>query len=95
MARKGGSTIETSEAVDIANKLKAERRKKGKHTELVIVRHNGKLIGTYQIRHSRNISHHFIPTQIHISETQALALARCTMSADEYFDEIRRKGMIS
>ena len=75
--------LNRQDAQRIANKLGAEQREGRKH-KVVTVRHDGKELGKFNIRHSRGASHAYVPTQIGLSYTQAKELASCTLSKDQF-----------
>jgi hypothetical protein len=78
----------------IADKLGAERSP-GRLDERVLIKFNGVLIAQYGIRRgSRELPHDYIPKQIFASMRQALDLARCPMSRDDYFENLRRHGRL-
>jgi hypothetical protein len=83
-----------TEAQQIADKLSAEIEEGRKHTQ-AIVRWQGKIVGKYGIRRgSRETSHDFIPRQLSITFREALNLARCPLSREEYFELLRSRGKL-
>ena len=91
---KGGSKILKNDAEAIAKKLDAETDKKGKHIHAA-VRRNGELVVNFGFRHDRTAPNGHLPGQLHLSETDAVKLARCQISKDEYFDILSEKGFVS
>ena len=89
----GGSPLQKKQAVDIANKLKADIVRKTNH-DIAIVRWQGFFIGSFGIRRDRYAGHGHIPGQIFITQSEALQLARCHMSKDDYFDILRQRGVL-
>lgn len=78
----------------IARKLDAEQ-KTGRRHDLVVVRYKGKHVIQFGIRRgSRSLPHPHIARQLHISQHDTEDLARCPMSADEYFRVLREKGYL-
>lgn len=77
------SLLATREAEQIAAKLAAEIRPGRKHPR-AIVRLNGQFVGQFGIRRGTNVGHDFIPHQIFATARQALDLARCPLSKDEF-----------
>lgn len=76
----------------IARKLIAERVEGRGHAR-VYVKWNGSVVASYGIRRgSRELPHDYISRQIFVTIRQALDLARCPMSRDEYFDVLRMHG---
>ena len=83
------------DAREIALKLSAPITPGRNHDRVVIRSTDDKLLGSYGIRRgSRQLSHAYIPKQINVTMRQALALAKCPMSRDEYFELMREKGHI-
>jgi hypothetical protein len=80
------------EAEAIAKKLDAEIRTGRKH-DLVVIRWRGTIVCKYGMRRGSS-SHPYIPNQIGLSLRQAIDLARCPLSRDEYFKLLRRKGWL-
>lgn len=90
------SKLEKNDALDIATKLGAVVQKNGKH-QRAIVRYEGKIIFTFGIRHgTRTGQGHLVGRNrdLRLSETQALALARCTITKEAYFDILRERGLL-
>ncbi|HYD49239.1 MAG TPA: hypothetical protein VEB21_12860 [Terriglobales bacterium] len=86
--------IDQRQAYAIASKLKADIDEQGRKHANVHIRWDGKLVARYGIRRDRTADHSFIPKQIHVSLREALDLARCPMSAEEYFEQLRQKGLL-
>ena len=79
----------------IAKKLGANVRQGRKHARAEII-HKGQLVAHYGIRRaSKPVHHGYIPQQLYISPGQARNLSECPMSAQEYFDVLKEKGLIS
>lgn len=94
MGKGGKSQIFSREALAIAKKLGAAIEPGAKHDK-VIIRYQDRIIATYGVRRSRSVSHGYVPSQIFVSETEALRLATCTMSAAEYYEKMLEKGKIA
>jgi hypothetical protein len=79
----------------IARKLKAVMIA-GRRHDLAVVKHNGQTIAQFGIRRGsrRDQGHDYIPGQIHVTRRQALLLAQCPMSLEEWIDIMRQKGHI-
>ncbi len=78
----------------IATKLQAQRAT-GRRHDLVKIHLGGKLVAQYGIRRgSGELSHDYIPRQIHLSPRQTHDLSACTLSRDEYFEILRGKGLV-
>jgi hypothetical protein len=79
----------------IARKLKAELIPGRKH-DLAAVRYNGKAIAQFGIRRGsrRDQGHDYIPSQIHVTRQQAMLLAQCPMSFEEWIAVMKQKGHI-
>ena len=68
---------------------------KGRKHERVYIRWGGKIMASYGLRRgSRELPHDYIASQIFITQYQALDLARCPMSRDDYFEELRKQDRI-
>jgi hypothetical protein len=89
------SRIQKREALAIARKLSATVTG-GAHS-IASVYHDGVLILTFGIRHGSTSGHgHLVGAQgeLKMSESKVYRLASCTMSKDEYFDELKALGII-
>ena len=87
--------ITKDHADKIRRKLKMKVKSGSKH-DIAQFWYNKKIICSFGIRRGskRNIQHSFIPDQIHVSHSQALALAQCPMSRDEWIQLMVEKGVI-
>jgi hypothetical protein len=88
--------IERSDALKIASKIGAAVDAAGKHARADL-RVGGKLILTFGIRHGAKSGHgHLCGTNgdLKINEDRVAALARCTMSKDEYFKVLQDRGLL-
>ena len=90
MARRGGSPLKRREALNIAQKLGAETKPRTNH-DLVLVRFEKRLVATFCIRRGTHSGHGHVPSQLFISESDAMRLAACTLSKDKYFRMIADK----
>lgn len=80
---------------DIAKKLSASIEK-GRRHEIVVVSYKGMRICQFGLRRgSRELGHDYIPKQLHISKKECRDLADCPMSADQYFERLREKGILA
>jgi len=79
----------------IARKLNAAIRSGRKH-ELAVVKYDGKTVVQFGIRRGsrHNQGHDYIPGQIHVTRQQAMLLAQCPMSFEEWIAAMRQKGYI-
>lgn len=83
------------EASRIADKLGATRKEKRNHQVIYVRSPNGVLVGRYGIqRGSKELPHDYIPGQIQISMREAIQLAQCPMSAEQYFELMAERGKI-
>jgi hypothetical protein len=90
------SRILNREATFIAKKLKAEIDPDGAH-KIASVFHEGILILSFGIRHGAKSPHgHLVGRygELKMSETKVAQLAQCTMSREEYIEELREIGEI-
>ncbi len=92
MARKS-NPLKQREALAIAKKLGADVVNDGAHKRATFF-HEGVLICSFGIRHARDVGHGHIPRELNISQHQAVKMANCTMSKDEYVAVMRTKGVI-
>ena len=89
------SRIQKREALAIAGKLDATVTS-GKHMTASVF-YEGVLVLTFGIRHGAAGGHgHLIGRNgdLKMSETKVYSLASCTMTKDEYFDELRTLGIL-
>lgn len=94
MARRGGSKLEQKHVKAIAKKLNAIREEKpGKHI-FYSVFFQDRLITSFGMCHSPHSKHGHIPAQLFISESQAHAMGSCTISKEEYFQILQKKGKL-
>ena len=93
MAKGRPSRIQRREALIIAKKLGAQIKDGAKHTR-ALVYWNGVLIAAFGIGHGRKSGNWHIPGQLFVSETDALAIAGCSMKGDDYFDLLASKGKL-
>jgi hypothetical protein len=89
----GKSKIGPREARAIAQKLDAEIEKHTGH-DIAFIVFGGIEIARFGIRRGSNSGHRYIPKQLHISETEAMALSSCNMSKDAYFGKMKVEGYI-
>lgn len=89
------SFLTTREAEAIAAKLGAEVEDgRGKHKRAK-VRLNGQLVGQFGIRRgSGDLGHDHIPRQIGATNRQALDLARCPLSKEEFITILVKQGKL-
>ena len=90
------SRIERDDAYTIATKIGAEVQKAGKHARATL-RMDGRIILTFGIRHGPKSGHGHLcgaTGDLKMSETNVVALARCTMTKDQYFEFLKGKGVL-
>jgi hypothetical protein len=90
------SPIQRREALTIAKKLGASNETDGAD-QIAFVEYKGVTIITFGIRHGAKSGHgHLVGRygDLRLNETKVLKLANCTMSKDEYFQELMRIGEI-
>ncbi len=94
MGKRGGSKIQRRKAQEIAKKLQADVEVgKGDH-DTAYVRVGGRIVASFGIRRGRKSGHFHIPKQIRVSETQAMRLASCAVSFDEWVAVWQEKGLL-
>jgi hypothetical protein len=90
------SRLLKDDAINIAKKIGASVQKDGKHQKAIFY-HKNLLIFQFGIRHGTNAGHgHLVGENknLHLNETQAIALARCTLSKEAYIQILIEKGAI-
>lgn len=90
------SKLEQRDALGIAKKIGAIVEKDGPHQKAIFY-HEGKLVLWFGIRHGRTTGQgHLVGEnhQLKLNAQSALALARCTMSKDEYIQYLKARGII-
>jgi hypothetical protein len=90
------SRIERDDAYKIAEKIGAEVQRAGKHARATL-RMAGRLVLTFGIRHGPNSGHGHLcgaNGDLKMNEANVVALARCTMTKEQYFDLLREKGVL-
>jgi hypothetical protein len=86
------SKLTTEHADKIANKLVGPPEGGRKH-EHVYVKWRGRIVASYGIRRSSHqVGHDFIPRQIFVTTHQAIDLARCPLSREDYFAILQLHG---
>lgn len=84
-------------ALKIAKKLEATLEKtKGPH-DIWVVRHNGTVVASFGIRRGSNkqLGHDYIAGEIYVGPHEALLLAQCPMSRQQWVDRLTEKGLIT
>ena len=82
-------------AIFIAKKLNAEIRSKSAH-DIAVITYGGKRIAQFGIRRgsNKNQGHNHIPNGVHMTAHDTLLLAQCSISADQWFEMMKQKGLI-
>ena len=93
LGKRGGSKLLRKDAEDIARKLRAATSS-GAHITAA-VHHNGVLVASFGIRHGSRSAHGHLPGALHLSQSQTVQLARCQISRDQYFELLRKKGLLT
>lgn len=89
--------ITKEHAIQIARKLGAQLRPgRRKAHDLYAVYHEGRRIAQFGIRRGseKDKGHGHIPSQVFLSPHNALRLALCSMSAEDWLQVLRDRGMI-
>jgi hypothetical protein len=83
------------DAEAIAKKLRASFQEGSKH-QLAIIEYEGKRIAQFGIRRGsrRDQGHDHIPGSIHVRPREALQLAQCPMSFEEWIKHMKDKGLV-
>ena len=79
----------------IARKLKAVKIA-GRRHDIAAIKYNGKTVATFGIRRGsrRDQGHDYIPSQIPVTRQQAVLLADCPMSFEQWVAVMKQKGHI-
>jgi hypothetical protein len=93
LARRGGSPLDKGRALNIARKLGADLDPSGAHIQ-AYVRWEGTIVVSFGIRHSKKAKNGHIPGELQIGPHQALNLANCPMSKEDYLEVLRGKGLL-
>jgi hypothetical protein len=82
------------DAEAIAKKLRASLKDGAKHQ--LAIEYEGKRIAQFGIRRGsrRDQGHDHIPSSIHVRPREALLLAQCPMSYEEWITRVKEKGLI-
>jgi len=88
--------LDKSHALRIAKKLKAVIDKRGKAHDLALIYHGGALVAFFGIRRGsrKSLGHGHIPADLHVSAREAMELARCPMSRDDWVRKMTELGLI-
>jgi hypothetical protein len=88
--------ITKEHAEKIQKKLRAKVLTNRNAHDLVQFFHQGVLIAQFGLRRGSNksLGHGHIPDDLHISQRQALDLARCPLSLDQYIEILKEKGFV-
>jgi hypothetical protein len=83
-------------AEKIRKKLKGTIDTSTKAHDIVTIEVDGVLVATFGIRRgsNRNQGHGHIPALLNLRPNQAMRLANCPMSRDEWLELMREKGLI-
>src|SRR5947209_5680915 len=84
-------------ALKIVSKLGAKLIPcKSKAHDLYAVEYQGRIIATISVRRGseKDKGHDHIPRDLHISPNQAKRLGQCSWKADDFFKELKEKGLI-
>jgi hypothetical protein len=88
------STLTAAEAEQIAAKLNATLENRRGH-KVAYVWWQGRIIATYGIRRSSGeVGHDYIPRQLFITMREALNLARCPLSKEEFFKLLKARSKL-
>jgi hypothetical protein len=87
--------LNKDDAQKIAKKLKA-RIHAGSAHDIAVIEHQGKHIADFGIRRGsrRDQGHGHIPADIHLNLREALSLAQCTLSREQWIQRMKDKGLI-
>jgi hypothetical protein len=79
----------------IAKKLKA-RKHQGSAHEIAVIEYDGKYITEFGLRRGskKDQGHGHVPASIYLSLRDALALAQCSLSYEDWVQRMKDKGVI-
>ena len=87
--------VTQEDAIAIKDKLQAEVTPKTNH-DVVIFRHDGKIIFTFGIRRgSKELPHPHIHLQMFLSQKQCRLFRQCDISLQEYIAMLKEKQKIA
>lgn len=90
-------SIDKEKALKIVKKLKAELSPKANRPhDLFIVSESGVKVSAISIRRGSNKSagHGHVPGNLLVTQSEALDLANCPMSREQYLQRLRDKGKL-
>src|SRR5438309_1051543 len=87
--------LNKDDAQEIAKKLKA-RMHSGSAHDIAVIEYDGIYVAEFGIRRGsrRDQGHGHIPRAIHLNLRDALSLARCTLSYEQWLQRMKEKGHI-
>jgi len=90
------ASLDKSHAKRIAKKLKAVIDKRGKAHDLALIYHDEQLVAWFGIRRGsrKSLGHGHTPADLHVSLKEALDLARCPMSREDWVHRMTDLGLI-
>lgn len=93
MSKRTSSPIYAEQAERIAHKLGATVDKSGSHI-VALVYDGDVVVITFRWRHDKKAPNGHLPKQLKLSEHKTLEMARCIYSRDQYFEHLRKKGLL-
>ncbi len=91
-----GSKLNQTDALNIAAKIGAKVEKDGAHQRAMLF-HQDKLVLVFGIRHGKKGGHGHLEGEnrdLKLNSARAVALARCTLSKEDYFEVLRERGVL-
>lgn len=87
--------LNKDDAEAISRKLRAEIRAGRKH-DLAVIKYDNKTVAQFGIRRGsrRDQGHDHVSGQIHVTRAQAILLARCPMSFEDWVKLMKEKQLI-
>ena len=87
--------LNKDDAQKIAKKLKA-RIHPGSAHDIAVIEYDGKHVADFGMRRGsrRDQGHGHIPRDIHLNLRDALSLAQCTLSYEQWIQRMKEKGLI-
>ncbi len=86
--------FDATHAEAIAAKLGARVERQRRSHSIVKVTYGNVYVAQYGIRRDTSTGHDYIPAQLQVTPHQCAQLAQCTMSAAQYWDILRSKGVL-
>ena len=83
-------------AKKIAKKLKAEKAATGRAHDLMVVKHNGVVVTSFNIRHGsrKNLGHDHIPDDLKVGPHFTKELGQCSKDRKDWIEKLKQRHII-